>query len=76
MSAEQAAAEAALLVLSDFPAGWTEEPEEEPTEQELAYQATVAECAGGTDNLLELGGPRAQSPPTSPDPTSNASRSR
>ena len=62
VSEEQAAAEAALLVLSDFPAGWTEEPEDEPTEAELAYQARVAECAGGTDNLLELGGPRAQSP--------------
>lgn len=62
VSAEQAAAEAALLVLSDFPVGWTAEPEEEPTEQELAYQATVAECVGGTDNLLELGGPRARTP--------------
>jgi hypothetical protein len=62
VSEEQAAAEAALLVLSDFPAGWTEEAEEEPTEQELAYQAAIAECAGGTGNLLELGGSRAQSP--------------
>jgi hypothetical protein len=62
VSEEQAAAEAALLVLSDFPTGWTEEAEEEPTEQELAYQATMAECAGGNGNLLELGGPRAQSP--------------
>jgi hypothetical protein len=61
-SEEQAAAEAALLVLSDFPTGWTEEAELEPTEQELAYQATIAECAGGEGNLLELGGPRAQSP--------------
>jgi hypothetical protein len=62
VSEEQAAAEASLLVLSDFPTGWTEEAEGEPTEQELAYQATVAACAGGTGNLLELGGPRAQSP--------------
>jgi hypothetical protein len=63
VSAEQAAAaEAALLVLSDFPTGWTEEVEAEPTEQELAYQAAVAECADGTGNLLDLGGPRAKSP--------------
>jgi hypothetical protein len=62
VSEEQAAAEAALLVLSDFPTGWTAEVEEEPTEQELAYQAMMAECAGGTGNLLELGGPRAKSP--------------
>jgi hypothetical protein len=34
----------------------------EPTEQELAYQAAIAECAGGEGNLLDLGGPRAQSP--------------
>jgi hypothetical protein len=62
VSQEQAAAEAALLVLSDFPTGWTEEAEEEPTEQELAYQAAIAECAGGTGNLIDLGGPRAQTP--------------
>ena len=62
-SAEQAAAESALLVLDDFPAGWTAVEEDELTEQELEYQRTVTECAGGTsDNLLDLGGPRASSP--------------
>ncbi len=58
----QAEANAALLVLSDFPTGWTEEPEEEPTAQELDYQAQIAECAGGSGNLFDLGGPRAQTP--------------
>jgi hypothetical protein len=62
VSEDQAAAEAALLVLSDFPTGWTEEAEPEPTEQELAYQATIAECAGGEGNLLDLGGHLASSP--------------
>jgi hypothetical protein len=62
VSEEHAAAEASLLVLSDFPTGWTEEAELEPTEQELAYQATIAECAGGEGNLLDLGGPLARSP--------------
>ncbi len=62
-SPEQAAADAALLVLSDFPTGWTEELEAKPTEQDLAYRATLAECAGGTgDNLLDLGGPSARTP--------------
>ena len=57
------AAQDALLVLDDFPAGWTAVDEEEPTERDLAYKRTVAECAGGTgDNLLDLGEPRASSP--------------
>jgi hypothetical protein len=60
-SEEQAAAEAALLVLTDFPEGWSEEVEEEPTEQELAYREAVANCAGGTGtDLLDLGGVHAQ----------------
>ncbi len=62
-SKEQAAAEAALLVLADFPAGWTEEADDALTDEELAYQAEVAACADGTgDNLLDLGGPRAKTP--------------
>jgi hypothetical protein len=56
----QAEATSALLVLADFPTGWAEEIEEQPTDQELAYQAQVAECAGGSGNLFDLGGPRAQ----------------
>jgi hypothetical protein len=60
-SEEQAAADAALLVLSDFPTGWTEEIEAKPTDQDLAYQASMAACADGTgDNLLDLGGPSAR----------------
>jgi hypothetical protein len=56
-------AQDALLVLDDFPAGWTAVDEDEVTEQDLAYRRTVAECAGGTgDNLLDLGEPRASSP--------------
>ena len=59
----QAEAKAGLLVLSDFPTGWTEVVEEAPTEQERSYQAQIAACAGGTgDNLLDLGGPKAQTP--------------
>jgi hypothetical protein len=60
-SEEQAAAEATLLVLTDFPEGWSEEVEAEPTEQELAYREAVANCAGGTGtDLLDLGGVHAQ----------------
>ena len=59
----QIEADAALLVLSDFPSDWTEEVEAKPTEQDLAYRAAVAACAGATgDDLLDLGGPRGQSP--------------
>lgn len=58
----QAAAEDALIVLDDFPVGWTEEVEEELTDQDRAYQQQVAECADGTgDDLLDLGGPAARS---------------
>ena len=62
-------------MLDDFPAGWTAVEEDEPTEQELAYQRTVTECAGGTsDNLLDLGGPRASSPTSSGRTTKPSSR--
>lgn len=60
-SEDQAAADAALLVLSDFPTGWTEELEAKPSDQDLAYRAALAECADGTgENLLDLGGPSAR----------------
>ena len=62
-SEEQAAAEAALLVLSDFPTGWTEEAEEEPTDAGARLPGDDRRvCRRHRDNLLDLGGPRAQTP--------------
>jgi hypothetical protein len=54
--ADQAAAEAALLTLDDFPPGWTEEPEE-LNQLAIESRRRIAECAGGDgESLLDLGG--------------------
>ena len=56
-AAEQEAAEDALLVLSDFPAGWSEVPDAEPTEEEADYQRRTAECIGSDRARIgDLGG--------------------
>ncbi len=56
-AAEQDAAEDALLVLSDFPAGWSEVPNAEPTEEEADYRRRTAECIGSEGpGIGDLGG--------------------
>jgi len=56
-AADQDAAEDALLVLSDFPAGWSEVPDAEPTEEEADYLRRTAECIGSDRlRLIDLGG--------------------
>lgn len=55
-------ASAALLVLTDFPAGWTEEPAAEESPADEARDQRFTECAGGTGtSLFDLGGPLANS---------------
>jgi hypothetical protein len=57
--ADQVAAEHALFRLSDFPAGWSEVPDTEPTEQ-ADYQRRTAECVGSDrSRLVDLGGANA-----------------
>lgn len=59
---DQPAAEAALLTIEDFPAGWTEVPDAERTPLAIESQRRIAECAGGEgDRLLDLGGALAES---------------
>jgi hypothetical protein len=59
---DQAAAEAALLTIDDFPAGWTEVPDDERTPLAIESQRRIAACAGGEgDRLLDLGGALAES---------------
>lgn len=59
---DQPAAEAALLMIDDFPAGWIEVPEAERTPLAIESQRRIAECAGGEgDRLLDLGGALAES---------------
>ena len=59
---DQEAAEAALLTLADFPAGWTEEPEEDGNDLGAESRRRVTECVGGEgEELLDLGGALAES---------------
>jgi hypothetical protein len=59
---DQPAAEAALLTIDDFPAGWTEVPDDERTALAIESQRRIAACAGGEgDRLLDLGGALAES---------------
>jgi hypothetical protein len=46
IEADQAAAEAALLVLSDFPAGWSEVPDTQEDDEEFSRR--LAECFGAS----------------------------
>jgi hypothetical protein len=56
VDADQAAAEAALLVLADFPSGWSEIPESD-TEAQQNVQAQIAECAGAEEpRAVDFGG--------------------
>jgi hypothetical protein len=58
---DQLAAEAALLTIDDFPAGWTEVPDAEETPLAVESQRRIAACAGGEgDELLDLGGALAE----------------
>lgn len=61
--ADQAAAEAGLLVLSDFPVGWSEWPNEDVdvSSDLAAARAQQAECVGGDgEELLYVAGARAE----------------
>jgi hypothetical protein len=59
---DQPAAEAALLTIDDFPAGWTEVPDAERTPLAIESQRRIAGCAGGEgERLLDLGGALAES---------------
>jgi hypothetical protein len=59
---DQAAAEAALLTIDDFPPGWAEVPDDERTPLAIESQRRIAACAGGEgDRLLDLGGALAES---------------
>jgi hypothetical protein len=60
--ADQPAADAALITLDDFPAGWTETPEEELTGLAIESRRRITECVGGEgDSMLDLGGALAES---------------
>jgi hypothetical protein len=52
VAADQLAAEAALLTLQDFPAGWSEVPAEDDDETTDALQRRVAACAGSSGDTL------------------------
>ena len=56
---DQGAAKDALLVLSDFPAGWSEVPNAEPTDEEADYRRRTAECIGSDRRIGDLGGATA-----------------
>ena len=59
--ADQAAAEAALLVLTDFPAGWSEVPQAELTKDEEVAQRRSAACFGIDDSsVADFGGAVAE----------------
>jgi hypothetical protein len=60
VEADQADAEAALLVLADFPMGWSETPESD-TEAQQNVQAQIAECAGAEEpRAVDFGGASAE----------------
>jgi hypothetical protein len=60
VEADQADAEAALLVLADFPTGWSETPESD-TEAQQNVQAQIAECAGAEEpRAVDFGGASAE----------------
>jgi hypothetical protein len=62
VSPEQPAAEAALLKIDDFPAGWTEVPDDERSPLAIESQRRIAACAGVEgERLLDLGGALAES---------------
>ena len=72
MAADQSAAEAALLTLADFPAGWSEVPPEEDDEATVALQRRVAACSGsGGDNLLDFPAKACTGEFTNPDDDSS-----
>jgi hypothetical protein len=60
-AADQESAEEALLVLADFPAGWSELPERDRSAEDEAVLRTVAACAGaeGT-SAIDVGGALAR----------------
>jgi hypothetical protein len=66
---DEEAAEAALLVLDDFPAGWEAEPAEEDDDAEDAdIRAALDDCLGVDESEPDTDNPSASSPTfTSPD---------
>jgi hypothetical protein len=59
--ADQAAAESALLVLADFPTGWSEVPRAELTEAQEEANRRSAECFGvDAPRLVDFGGAFAE----------------
>lgn len=56
-AADQAAASAALLVLADFPVGWSEVPSEDDSE---GGGSEINECLGLPGDFMDLSGPTAE----------------
>jgi hypothetical protein len=60
--ADQQAAEKALLVLADFPSGWSETPQSENSSADHEVKRKVAACAGGGgESVIDVDGALARS---------------
>jgi hypothetical protein len=59
---DQAAAEAMLLTLADFPSGWEETPADEADDENDELSADTADCLGVDPDELDPDNPKATSP--------------
>lgn len=74
VAADQSTAEAALLTLADFPAGWSEVPSEDDDEATVALQRRAAACSDSSgDTLLDFPAKASTGDFTNPEDDSSVS---